>query len=161
MSSLKEKLLKIPLDRVALSSDTILMSYGDIKKMIKANSVKIEKLKSSNVVINRRDSFEFAKLLFLLDGEVNSILFLPHDIDKSLSDKYLVDAKINYEVYLENDCLHYKNIKDIECKNSLKETIWIIPTSGTTNIPKLVAHTFSSLTRTTKTDSEIGNHYIW
>ena len=85
MSSLKEKLLKIPLDRVALSSDTILMSYGDIKKMIKANSVKIEKLKSSNVVINRRDSFEFAKLLFLLDGEVNSILFLPHDIDKSLS----------------------------------------------------------------------------
>jgi len=161
MSSLKEKLFKIPSERVALTSETILMSYGDIKKMIKTNSAKIEKLKSSNVVINGRDSFELAKLLFLLDGEVNSILFLPHDIDKSSKDIYLIDAKINYEVYLENDYLHYKNIKDIDYKNSLKETIWIIPTSGTTKIPKLVAHTFSSLTRTTKSDLVSGNHYIW
>ena len=161
MSSLKEKLFKIPSERVALTSETILMSYGDIKKMIKANSAKIEKLKSSNVVINGRDSFELAKLLFLLDGEVNSILFLPHDIDKSSKDIYLIDAKINYEVYLENDYLYYKNIKDIDYKNSLKETIWIIPTSGTTKIPKLVAHTFSSLTRTTKSDLVSGTHYIW
>ena len=81
MSSLKEKLFKIPSERVALTSETILMSYGDIKKMIKTNSAKIEKLKSSNVVINGRDSFELAKLLFLLDTNlVHQSHLVPFDL---------------------------------------------------------------------------------
>ena len=49
MSSLKEKLFKIPSERVALTSETILMSYGDIKKMTKTNSAKIVDLFQLNL----------------------------------------------------------------------------------------------------------------
>ncbi len=40
-------------------------------------------------------------------------------------------------------------------------TAWVIPTSGTTGTPKLVAHTFRSLTRTVKTNPEIGRQFRW
>ena len=37
----------------------------------------------------------------------------------------------------------------------------MIPTSGTTNTPKLVSHQFSSLTRTVKKDIQQGEKYVW
>jgi len=40
-------------------------------------------------------------------------------------------------------------------------TAWVIPTSGTTGTPKLVAHTFRSLTRTVKSNPEIGREFRW
>jgi len=40
-------------------------------------------------------------------------------------------------------------------------TAWVIPTSGTTGTPKLVAHTFRSLTRTVKNNPEIGRQFRW
>jgi acyl-CoA synthetase (AMP-forming)/AMP-acid ligase II len=40
-------------------------------------------------------------------------------------------------------------------------TRWVIPTSGTTGPPKLVAHTIRSLTRTSKTDPDTGSRYRW
>lgn len=137
------------------------MSYSDVENIVNNNKNIIEKLRLYNVVINARGRFEFANLLFLLDGEVNSILFLPKDIDISLHDRYYEESDINYEVFLENNILKYNLIKEAKSKNTFKETNWIIPTSGTTNIPKLVAHTFKSLTRTAKGDIEKGKDYRW
>jgi hypothetical protein len=47
----------------------------------------------------------------MLDGEVNTILFIPPDIDVSLHDRYCQEANINYEVYLENNLLRFKVLK--------------------------------------------------
>lgn len=161
MSSLKNILLNIPLEREALTTNTTSLTYGDLQNIINKNASRIKKLEKSNVVINARDRFEFAKLLFLLDGEVNTILFLPHDINKLLHNRYFNEADVNYEVYLENNILKYKTIKKADQDSATKETSWIIPTSGTTSNPKLVAHTFKSLTRTTKINIEEGSRYRW
>lgn len=40
-------------------------------------------------------------------------------------------------------------------------TAWIMTTSGTTGVPKQVAHTFGGLTRTTRTDREKGRGQVW
>lgn len=161
MNNLKEVLLTIPSERDCLISNEISMLYSDVEKIVNNNKEKIEKLRLSNVVINARDRLEFSKLLFLLDGEVNSILFLPQDIDISLHDRYYEESDVNYEVFLENNILKYSLIKEAKSKNIFKETSWIIPTSGTTNVPKLVVHTFKSLTRTAKSDIEKGKDYRW
>lgn len=161
MSSLKNTLLNIPANRDALLVDNTSISYKDIENMINNNSTIIEKLKLSNVAINGRCRFEFAKLIFMLDGEVSSILFLPPDIDTSLHDRYYNESDVNYEVYLENDVLKYKLIAEVSEEKIVQETTWIIPTSGTTNTPKLVVHTYESLTRTTKNDVEVGLNYRW
>lgn len=161
MKRLSDKLRLIPSKRECLISKTEKITYGDLANIIEANHTVINELKYSNVVINSRTRFEFAKLLFLLDGKVNSILFLPQDIDEKLHKRYFEEANINYEVFLENNVLKYKIINsNLQNKNSI-ETKWIIPTSGTTNIPKLVAHTFSSLTRTSKSNIEKGDKYRW
>lgn len=161
MSTLKSRLLDVPFDRDCLITNEILIKYSDLHNIIERNKSTINKLDSSNVVINARSRFEFAKLLILLDGEVNNILFLPQDIDKSLHDKYYNEANIHYDVYLEEDILKYTIINESVDSQNTEETNWIIPTSGTTNIPKLVAHTFNSLTRTTKNNIELGNKYRW
>jgi len=161
MNTFKNRLLDVPFDRDCLIANDILIKYGDLHNIIELNKSTINKLYSSNVVINARSRFEFAKLLILLDGEVNNILFLPHDVDTSLHDRYYAEANINYEVYLEEDILKYNIVSEFIDSKNIEETNWIIPTSGTTNIPKLVAHTFNSLTRTTKSNIELGHKYRW
>lgn len=161
MNTLKSRLLDIPFDRECLITNDVLIKYRDLHNIIEINKSTINKLYSSNVVINARSRLEFIKLLILLDGEVNNILFLPQDIDTSLHDRYYQEANINYEVYLEKDILKYNIVNEKSNSSNMEETNWIIPTSGTTNIPKLVAHTFNSLTRTTKSNIELGNKYRW
>lgn len=161
MNSLKSRLVEIPFDRDCFVTEDISLKYIDLHNLIEYNKVAIKGLSSSNVVINARSRFEFAKLLILLDGEVNNILFLPQDIDKSLHDRYYQEANINYEVYLEENILRYNLVNEVNHSKKIVKTNWIIPTSGTTNIPKLVAHTFDSLTRTTKSNIELGSKYRW
>ena len=40
-------------------------------------------------------------------------------------------------------------------------TEWLIPTSGTTGKPKVVAHPFRSLTRTIRTDRAVPDRHVW
>lgn len=161
MTSLMDLLGRVPLGRTALLSPAGEMTYGDIRRMVDANESVIKMIGGTNVVINGRDRFEFSKILFLLDGKVNNILFIPPDIDQSLHNRYYQEVNINYEVYLEKNILRYKTISSPATELNPKETFWIIPTSGTTNIPKLVAHTFNSLTRSTKANIEIGSDFVW
>ena len=160
MNSLKNNLQNIPSERIALATAGVKLSYKNINDLIMKNINIVEEIKASNVVINGRSRFEFAKLLFLLDGEVKSILFLPQDIDETLFDRYYNEAEINYEVYLDRNQLKFNTIKKHH-SFKFEETSWIIPTSGTTNIPKLVSHSFESLTRTAKQNIEIGANYAW
>lgn len=161
MSTLKQILLNIPQEREAFITDNELFHYKDLTNLIDQNEAVIQKLKASHVVINARDRLEFAKLLFLLDGEVSSMLFLPRDIDQSLHDRYYKEATINYEVCLDNSLLKLNTVAEQFNRHKVQETNWIIPTSGTTNSPKLVVHTFKSLTRTAKSNVEKGSEYRW
>jgi len=162
MTSIKEAIQHIPLSRTAFITNEHEYSYSDICKL-KSNNLKIiQSLRGKNIAINGRERCEFALLLSLLDGEVSKILFLPSDIDSSLHNQYYKQAEIDCEVRLENSILYVKNIsnKNHETK-SCSETEWIIPTSGTTNIPKLVSHSFISLTRSTKFDIEKAYNFRW
>lgn len=162
MGSLQQSIHSIASDRTALATKETKVSFGELLALVHQNRQVLERIQNSNVVIHARSRFEFAKLLVLLDGEVNNILFLPQDIDAELFERYYHEAEIGYEVYLEGDDLKIATINDtVDGNNDNKDTSWIIPTSGTTDTPKLISHTFSSLTRTAKRDTDIGKEYIW
>ncbi len=149
-------------DKVAFISKNEKVSYADIKNIFNKNKKNIENLKEFCVVINARDNLEFAKLISILDGNVKRVLFLPKDINPNLHDEYYKKANVNFEVFLENDVL--KQVLINNENSSLKDIVqtqWIIPTSGTTKSPKLVAHTFKSLTKTTKTNNQKSLNSIW
>lgn len=161
MNNLKSAINRVPNNRISLISSNESLSYGDLKNFIKNNKATVKKLQGANIAIKVRDRIDFAKIIILLDGEVNNMLFLPKDIDKKSYKKYYKKTNICYEVFLKNNTLNYKVLNQITKHNSTTKTNWIIPTSGTTNTPKLVAHTFASLTRTTKKNMNIGKEYRW
>lgn len=163
MNTIQEAIISVPINRISLTSIDTDYSYGDIINLTEKNSKTINFLKNSSVAINGRSRMEFALLLSMLDGKTEKVLFMPSDINEALHDQYYYEADINYEVFLENDNLYYKEVNPISTNNQKKDIItqWIIPTSGTTNIPKLVAHTFESLTRTAKRNIDLGERYRW
>lgn len=162
MNSFKQSILGISSNKIALVSKDMKVSFGQLFEFIEQNRQIVESIRNSNVVVHARSRFEFAKLLVLLDGEVNNILFIPQDIHSKLFNKYYKDAEIEHEVYLDGNNLKINTINEnVKTDRRIKETSWIIPTSGTTDIPKLISHTFRSLTRTVKTDTDTGKDYIW
>ncbi|CAD7288712.1 AMP-binding protein [Campylobacter suis] len=157
-----EQLQNIQPDKVAFINDSECVKYGDLFSLFEKNKDQILALNASCVSISARSRMEFAKLLSILDGSVSRILFLPSDIDKDLFESYYEQAEINYEVFLDNNVLKFNLIK--KPANSTNEDIktqWIVPTSGTTSIPKLVVHTLKSLSKTVKKDPKIGEKYSW
>jgi len=164
MENIQQYIDNIPSHRTAFIDESQHYTYADLSELKIKNFHTIEELQGSVVVINGRGRLEFALLLTMIDSYVEKILFLPQDIDKNLHDKYYQEVGVDFEVYLENDMLKYNRIGTPEDKNHKKEihkTEWIIPTSGTTNIPKLVAHSFQSLTKSTKSNIEIGEAFRW
>lgn len=161
MNSILNYIENIPYDRIAYITKSNSYKFGDIKNLYILNKPTINKLHDSCVVINARSREEFILLLSILDGNVKRIVFLPKDIDEDILGKYYSESNAKYEVYLEGPELKLKEINLSTKLDSINETQWVIPTSGTTNNPKLVAHTFSSLTRTTKGNIELGSKYKW
>lgn len=158
-----EYISDIPKTRIAFISKDEIVLYGDIESIYLQNKNIIDNLKNSCVVISAENRFEFVKLISILDGNVKRVVFLPEDIEKTLLEKYYKESNANYEVSLDNNVLKL-NLIDKNIDKSLENitnTQWVIPTSGTTNKPKLVAHTFNGLSRTTKRDIDIGSKYIW
>ena len=165
MRSIQECLKLIPSEQIALVTNIEQYTYKNLVQLQESNMHTIEKIRGTSVVIKGRSRLEFALLLSLLDGEVSKILFLPTDIDVKNYNKYYSDAKIEYEVYLQNNLLQYDIVSNLKV-NKLNieqqyQTEWIIPTSGTTNTPKLISHTFQSLTKSTKFNIERGCNFNW
>ncbi len=163
MHSIQEIIQSVPANRLAFVTADLKYDYDGLTKLYQNNIDTINSLKGSSVAINGRGRMEFSLLLSILDGEVGKILFLPSDIDVSLHDQYYGEAGVSFEVFLENGILGYNKVDSKTTQDNKKETEtqWIIPTSGTTNIPKLVSHTFASLTRTAKRNIDLGERYRW
>ncbi len=163
MDSIQSIYSNIPPERIAFISEQKSVTYQDLKNLFERNMVGVNQLRGSCIVINGRKRSEFALLLSLLDGIAKKILFLPLDIDSHLHDRFYSEAEVDFEVYLENDKLKFKLVRGFQYVDSgdRYQTEWIIPTSGTTNIPKLVSHTFTSLTRTAKQNVAKGESFVW
>jgi acyl-CoA synthetase (AMP-forming)/AMP-acid ligase II len=111
---------------------------------------------------------ELAKTLVFLDGIAESLLFLPVEQEPEVQQKYLTDA--NIDVVLGNEAptaLHHTGPMSganrilLQTENHLvTETQWLLPTSGTTGIPKLIGHTLKTLTRS-MSPRYVGDRYVW
>lgn len=159
--SILDEIRTIPLNRIALVSKNTEYSYSNIIDIYNKNKELINTLNNKCISINSLEREDLALLLCLLDGNTQRILFIPEDINKDDLNKYYEEAKINYEVSLEENNIKLKTISTVDSTCLCENTQWIIPTSGTTSTPKLIFHTFSSLTRTVKQDITKGESFVW
>ena len=121
------------------------------------------------VAIGEMSAIEFVATLVFLDGLAQSIVLLPAEGDQDIQETRMADDGI--DIIIKNDGLGFARLlaqsdnkmiahhKIIDRPTAI-QTTWLLPTSGTTGTPKLIPHTFTSLTRSIRT-RQIGNEYIW
>lgn len=157
----------VPDNRVVfLFSDTTI-TYGELRQKATQYRSQLDIALGKNVVIYGWSRQEFVLLLYFLDGIAKRILFLPADIEQALYQDYCRQADIELDATY--DLTNGICLTDVETASADQrqtvadkfDTEWIIPTSGTTKLPKLVAHNLQSLTRTLKSDVSVGQHFTW
>ena len=129
--------------------------------------------KQKKIAVFIKDPQFFYFFLTYLDGIVDEVLILSQVFSKDDINRFLSENKISmcisdFSVGDVSNEITWININKIAASknvfsacNEKKSTQWIIPTSGTTNTPKLIKHSTVSLTKCVKTDKEKGKILIW
>lgn len=124
------------------------------------------------VAIGALPAIEFVCALAFLDGLAQAIALLPNEDDQPNREARLAQAGI--DIVLEGNGFGFaKLLAQFDATHAggtaqsaatvrpvAIQTTWLLPTSGTTGTPKLIAHTFGTLTRSMIT-RRIGDDYTW
>lgn len=124
------------------------------------------------VAIGALPVLELVSTLAFLDGLAQAIVLLPIEDDQSTRDSRLAQAKI--DIVVEGRGIGFTDLlaqfdpddANATAQTAVKsrpvaiQTTWLLPTSGTTGIPKLIAHSFATLTRS-MTTRRISDEYTW
>ena len=124
------------------------------------------------VAIGALPVLEFVTALAFLDGLVQVIVLLPTEDDQPTREARLEQAGI--DIVIEGDGFGFERLlahfdatdatgttpPTVPDRPPEIKTTWLLPTSGTTGTPKLIPHTFSTLTRS-MTIRRIGDDYTW
>ncbi|MCU0718073.1 MAG: AMP-binding protein [Pirellula sp.] len=120
-----------------------------------------------NVVIHSNSDAASILSMIYLDGWVQSMVLLPQVGNQSIVDLISTknEAAVNFHASA-SELLSFSEVAERNVGDDLNfdtpiRTEWIVPTSGTTGVPKLIPHSFASLTRTVKRDRVRGNEYCW
>jgi hypothetical protein len=133
----------------------------------------IFRLRGRSVVIATIDQFAAAAMLIQLDGIAGRIVLYPPDMPREylsfVADTAGADAIFTDHLEVGSVDRRIESIipngqrsvaRDIEC-GSLIETEWILLTSGTTGLPKLVVHTLASLSGAIDRSSPSPTPIVW
>jgi acyl-CoA synthetase (AMP-forming)/AMP-acid ligase II len=123
--------------------------------------------RGKRVAIGALPTCELLLTLLLLDGLAEQILFLPDEEDAAVRLQRLSQSQV--DIILDGNGLNLVELIGAEFSNNNhfdpslindNPTTWLLPTSGTTGIPKLIPHTVSSLTRNMKPPAS-GASKVW
>lgn len=117
-----------------------------------------------NVAICFADNIDLIQALVCLDGAVQKLLILSPTMDVTTVEG-LIEAGDIQALYTDSpDLSHLDIVSSFEAAKTSEiskfETRWLLATSGTTSSPKLVSHSFASLTRTISDNSK-GKDFVW
>lgn len=124
------------------------------------------------VAIGALPVLELVSTLAFLDGLAQAIVLLPTEDDQPTREARLAQARI--DIVVEGSGFGFAELLDqfdatasdgtaqpaSTARPPAIQTTWLLPTSGTTGTPKLIAHTFATLTRS-MTTRRIGDDYTW
>ncbi len=156
--------------QIITDSGVKIITKLDLLKLVSIKQYLLSNLKGHSVGVCYKNQALLAQLLILLDGNVKDLLLLSSDTSLSLINNHmnllgatilLTDKKINSPDLKSFDFFSLQTITDLSAIRDTNSTNWIIPTSGTTGIPKLVKHSFSNLTKALKIDQTKGKAYHW
>lgn len=155
---------------------------GDVAQMLAAAQETVRACRCRRVALAVRSEDVLVQLLVLLDGTAREILLVPEagnaeriaallacaETEVLLTSGRDVDAQPGVKVLRVDERLLWNQLTEptevaggVHVPQCEVVTRWVLPTSGTTGTPKLVAHTLASLTRSAKLDLSRGRDYRW
>jgi len=149
-------------DIVWISQSSGIINRGALSKALSKRP--IGEWIGKRIALGALPTFEFVSTLVLLDGVAEAILLLPNEDDAQTRVQRLTQAKIDFVI--EGNGLGLSQLLNDSDLGNLSErpqpiqTTWLLPTSGTTGTPKLIAHTLESLTRG-MLSRPLSETYIW
>lgn len=132
-----------------------------------------EELRDRSVLLATRDQFISAAALIELDGIARRIVLCPPDfplehlpfvmetaeVDAVISDRAIARQGKAQSIYY---CPCSRDMVASDCNHTEQsETEWVLLTSGTTGLPKLVAHTLESLAGAIQSGSGSSERVVW
>lgn len=155
------------------------VSGSKIQRFLQVNQAALTDLAGKSVAIDMADRAQTAQLLYLLDGICSRLFVVPVDIGaetlSELLSKLGVDAllsdgdMVDLEPSIETVDIQYptlggeKGLSNASATwaSTRVDTEWIVATSGTTGVPKLVVHNLDQLSGSLKRDPSKGREYTW
>jgi acyl-coenzyme A synthetase/AMP-(fatty) acid ligase len=136
---------------------------------------RLEELRGRSVFVATRDQLTAALALIELDGIARRLVLCPHDLPREHFALVAAAAGVDVVVTDETETAPDVGIPGIRsfvrCSAGLTRadsdrseshrTEWILLTSGTTGMPKMVLHTLASLTGAIKRDKQLGDPVVW
>jgi len=140
-------------------------SHGEwlIGDVIKASSFlrdRFPEVKGARIVIRALDVLEFITALIAFDGIADSILLLPANLDLRIEEELIREVNCTYSWSDVEQRLIVVN-GNSQYPSKMGGTRWVLATSGTTGVPKLIEHSLASLTRTLKFSPDKGSQFRW
>jgi acyl-coenzyme A synthetase/AMP-(fatty) acid ligase len=129
----------------------------------------LDELRGASVLIALRDQLPAALALIELDGVARRMVLCPPD----LADEHLpaVMATAEIDTIVGDRVAAIPGGRFVSCAREVRpahrvhraseRTEWVLFTSGTAGVPKLVAHTFCTLTGAIRTAGSLGTGAVW
>lgn len=160
------------LSRCSLIGPNATVPLGDLA-WVSSLAGRLEDLRGRSVLIATRDQLTAALALIELDGIARRMVLCPPDLRRELLSYVVVTARVDAVVSDEPEPA--AGIAGIKCfvtcsralmrddsdRSKNHQTEWVLLTSGTTGVPKMVLHTLSSLTGAIKRDEQLGGSVVW
>jgi acyl-coenzyme A synthetase/AMP-(fatty) acid ligase len=136
-------------------------------------SVRLDRLAGRSVLLAARDQLAAALALIELDGVVQRLVVCPPDlprehipsivraaaVDAVLSDRAMLDAGLSDRTEFVRCGARVTPVSPQ--RGADRQTEWVLLTSGTTGVPKLVVHTLSTLAGAFRAGGSAGNGLVW
>jgi len=148
------------------------ISAYQLQELLNRNSALFVDSVNKNIAIFQSDRAQTAQLLYLLDGICSRLFVVPADVQSELLPELLKNFDVDVLV-TDKEVMGLTpevNIFDSGDDGELAfrgrsvgsvSTEWVVATSGTTGVPKLVVHTLAELSGSLKRDQSKGHGFIW
>ena len=115
----------------------------------------------SRLVLCGLSVIELITALIAFDGVVGSMLLLPESLDEGTIAALTQSAGSEWRITNLQERPHRVGDAMAAGNEEDQPTRWILATSGTTGVPKLIEHTLETLCRTVKRDNNRGVEFVW
>lgn len=145
----------------------------DLAALLRGSSLgqSLDELRARSVLLSSRDQLPAALALIELDGIARRVVLCPPDLSSTHLPGVIAAANVDAVVgdrvaaELSGGAPFVSCIRTITSSAPDREpserTEWILLTSGTTGVPKLVRHTLATLTGAITTGSALGHGAVW